>query len=79
MRISPDSRSLDRETKHDDYERAGVQEYWLIDPEQETMTFYRLTRGRFAEAPFSGDAYESQAVPGFRLDLAKVRAAFRSL
>ncbi|NLG44384.1 MAG: Uma2 family endonuclease [Phycisphaerae bacterium] len=29
--ISPDSRRYDHETKKDDYERYGVQEYWLVD------------------------------------------------
>lgn len=75
--ISPDSRSLDSETKFCDYERAGVKEYWLIDPLEERMTFYRLVNGRFVEVPTADDVFISEAVPGFRLNLSKVRAVFR--
>jgi Uma2 family endonuclease len=77
--ISPDSRSLDEETKLADYERAGVIEYWLIDPIEDRMTFYRLEAGRFVEAAVSGGFFESTAVPGFRLDLEKVRVTFTML
>jgi len=77
--ISPSSRGLDTETKYADYERAGVREYWLIDPEEDRMTFYRLKDGRYVAAQASGDFFASEAAPWFRLDLAKVRAAFRKL
>lgn len=75
--VSPDSRRMDTRTKYDDYQRAGVQEYWLIDPERDEMRFYRLEAGRFVEAPISGDKFASTAVPGFTLDLAWVRETFR--
>lgn len=74
--ISRGSRRLDTRTKRDDYERFGVKEYWLVDPQQRTITFYRLEGGRFVEAPPEGDRYTSQAVPGFILDLTKVRKRF---
>jgi Uma2 family endonuclease len=75
--ISSSSRRYDSETKKNDYERCGVREYWLIDPERETMTFYRLQDGRFAEVPTSDDGFTSEAVPGFALDLPRVREAFK--
>ncbi|MBI4579614.1 MAG: Uma2 family endonuclease, partial [Planctomycetes bacterium] len=37
--ISPSSRRFDHETKKGDYERCGVEEYWIIDPERREMTF----------------------------------------
>ncbi len=76
--LSPASRSLDTKTKRDDYDRTGVGEYWLIDPERETFTFYRNVNGKFASAESAGDHFESKIVAGFRLDLAKVRAVFQS-
>ena len=76
--VSPDSRSLDTMTKRDDYEQAGVGEYWIIDPERGTFTFYRLIDHRFVALDPHGDFFESQVVTDFRLDLPKVRAAFRS-
>ena len=75
--ISPTSRRMDTETKKDDYERVGVREYWLFDPERNAMTFYRLEGDRFVEAAFSDDTYVSQAVPGFTLDLKRVRESFK--
>ena len=74
--ISPTSRRMDTETKRNDYERIGVREYWLLDPERNAMTFYRLEGDRFAESAFSGEAFVSQAVPGFTLDLKRVRESF---
>jgi Uma2 family endonuclease len=74
--ISPGSRSLDTETKYQDYERAGVREYWLIDPYGRAMRFYRLEKGQFVEAAVKEDAFESQAAEGFKLNLTPIRAAF---
>lgn len=76
--VSPDSRSLDLETKFNDYERAGVLEYWLIDPPDEQIHFYRLLKDRFVAAACDAHVYESAAVPGFRLSLPPVREAFRA-
>ena len=68
---------MDSETKKDDYERFGVREYWLIDPQREAMTFWRLTDGKFIEVPASGETFASEAVAGFELDLKRVREAFK--
>lgn len=75
--ISKGSRRFDTETKKGDYERFGVREYWLIDPARQAMTFYRLQDGQFVEVPASADSFESEAVPGFRLDLKRVRETFK--
>ncbi|MBV9848533.1 MAG: Uma2 family endonuclease [Armatimonadetes bacterium] len=49
--ISPDSRGRDRGDKHYEYERGGIQEYWLIDPERQVAEFYHLGEdGRYALA-----------------------------
>ena len=77
--ISPESRRYDAETKKGDYERFGVKEYWLIDPYQQMMLFYRLESGRFVEVQPQGDKLISEAVPGFILDLAAVRSSFEPL
>ena len=75
--ISPDSRRYDSETKRDDYERHGVHEYWLIDPERDAMTFHRRRGDRFEVIEPDADRFASQAVPGFVLDLALVRKSFK--
>ena len=39
--ISPDSRTRDRKHKYQEYEQAGVREYWMIDPLRQQVEFYR--------------------------------------
>jgi len=40
--ISPESQSRDRGEKYYEYEEAGVEEYWLLDPTRKRAEFYRL-------------------------------------
>ncbi len=40
--VSPDSVERDWYEKHMEYERAGVREYWVIDPRHERMVIYVL-------------------------------------
>ena len=77
--ISPDSRGRDQTTKLRDYEAAGVGEYWLIDPIEDRVYFFRLRDGKFFEVASGSRYYQSEVVPGFQLDLDKVRASFRAL
>ena len=53
--VSPDSRVRDRTEKFREYERAGVREYWLIDPLQRTAEVYRLSAGGTYELAPAGD------------------------
>lgn len=75
--LSPSTRRFDKGTKMHDYERLGVKEYWLIDPDNERMTFYISQAGRFAEAQTENDQFSSEAVLGFALDLNAVREAWQ--
>ena len=65
---SPESMGRDRGDKFYEYARAGVPEYWLIDPEMEWAEFYQLEKGRYRVA-FSGKEgrYEARVLPGFWL------------
>lgn len=40
--VSPDSKGWDRGEKFDEYEKAGVEEYWIVDPQLRRAEFYRL-------------------------------------
>ena len=75
--VSRGSRRFDSETKKDDYQRFGVREYWLIDPDRDTMTFFRLSEGRYSSADTDRDRFTSEAIPGFTLDLARLRELFK--
>ncbi|HVT61366.1 MAG TPA: Uma2 family endonuclease [Thermoanaerobaculia bacterium] len=44
--LSPSTRRVDEGAKHRLYERFGVPEYWVIDPELEIVKVYRLEGGR---------------------------------
>jgi len=46
--ISPSSIRLDRQTKFDAYEAAGVAEYWLVDPKARSVEVYTLSSGEYA-------------------------------
>ena len=37
----------DRGYKKDLYEKSGVREYWLVDPDTKTIEVYLLTDGKF--------------------------------
>lgn len=65
--VSPESRGRDRGDKFYEYERGGVKEYWLIDPERQSAEFYiRDDAGLFQLAkPGADGVYRSAMVEGF--------------
>jgi Uma2 family endonuclease len=66
--ISPGTRRVDRVDKFQEYERGGVPEYWIIDPERKQAEFYRLNNGRYEEQePDAQGVYHSSSVGGFWL------------
>ncbi len=66
---SPESIGRDRGEKFVEYERAGVAEYWLIDPDRRRAEFYRLdAQGMYHLCePDAQGVYRSQMVEGFWL------------
>jgi len=67
--ISPDSQTRDRGDKFYEYEKAGVREYWLIDPARKQAEFYRLgSNGIYSAATIGDDGiYHSQVIEGLWL------------
>lgn len=45
--LSPSTARYDRGYKKDAYEAAGVREYWIIEPEVESLEVYLLKDGKF--------------------------------
>ncbi len=44
---SIETEHIDRGEKFEDYQKAGVSEYWLVDPEDETIEVYVLRHGTY--------------------------------
>ncbi|RYG18179.1 Uma2 family endonuclease [bacterium] len=66
--VSPDSRNRDRGEKFYEYERAGVEEYWIVDPERRSAEFYRLEGGVYRPVlPDAEGKVHSSTLPGFFL------------
>jgi Uma2 family endonuclease len=76
--LSPSTRRTDEIIKRKLYERFGVREYWLVDPEIETVKVWRPEAERFvrvSELTLEDDAVlTSPLLPGFSLPLRKLFA-----
>ena len=48
--LSPSTRRHDLSVKYRLYERAGVREYWIVDPDNKLVSVYRLEDGRYHAA-----------------------------
>ncbi len=62
--LSESTRKTDEIIKRKLYERYGVQEYWIVDPELETVKVYRMTpQGYHRVAELSHEASDSLSTP----------------
>lgn len=69
--ISPGSTRLDQHVKFGAYEKAGVPEYWLVDPRSHAVTVFELDRtlGEYREVirAASGDLLTSASFSGLEI------------
>jgi Uma2 family endonuclease len=71
--VSDKNRAHDIKTKRLEYARAGIPEYWIVDPEEETITVFVLKArqrkygvyGAFCKGTTAG----SKTLPGFAIDV----------
>ncbi|MEX2561125.1 MAG: Uma2 family endonuclease [Pirellulales bacterium] len=67
--VSPDSVERDYVVKRHIYEKAGVREYWIIDPAKKAATFLHRQRGKFQPMVVRASIFESEVLPGLRFDV----------
>lgn len=72
-----ENRRRDLVDKRRDYAKAGVKEYWIVDPTDESITVLRLKRTTYAvHGEFrKGDLATSALLKGFAVDVSAVFAA----
>ena len=72
--VSPDDPARDLEVKRADYAEAGVPEYWIVDPRNETITVLALEGGAYAArgAFGRGETARSAVFDGFAAEVSAV-------
>ena len=78
--LSAGTKAFDLTTKPDDYERFGVGEYWILDPDSARVRCYQRrdnADNAFVEVSASAESMASAALPGFALDVRVLRDALR--
>jgi Uma2 family endonuclease len=73
---SPGTRKRDETVKRRLYERTGVSEYWVVDPEIDTIRVYRREADGFARvverSAEAGDVLTTPLLPGLEIPLSRV-------
>jgi Uma2 family endonuclease len=72
--VSQDDRRRDLVLKRAEYAAAGIPEYWIVDPEHETVTVLRLDQNTYVEGGVykRGEAAASVLLAGLTVDVASV-------
>ena len=72
--MSPDDPDRDLVEKRADYAEAGIPEYWIVDPRDETITVLKLEGDVYVEcgAYARGGKAASPLLDGFTADVAAV-------
>jgi Uma2 family endonuclease len=76
--LSPGNSTRELKEKYEVYEEAGVQEYWIVSPQDVTCSVYSLENGKFSLGlkATKADTVHSGILPGFSL---KVEDIFEKL
>lgn len=45
--LSPSTSKRDRSVKKDAYEKAGIEEYWIVSPQGKSVEIYYLNDGKY--------------------------------
>jgi Uma2 family endonuclease len=71
--LSPSTRKRDEQLKRHVYDRSGVREYWIVDPDLEAIRIHRRTGDSFPRVAElsreANDVLTTPLLPGFELPL----------
>lgn len=72
--VSPDNPERDTVDKCAEYAEAGIPEYWIVNPDDETITVLRLANDAYIEHGVfrRGEQASSALLDGFSVDVAAV-------
>lgn len=72
--LSPSTQRHDKLTKFNLYQRAGVREYWIVDPASKSVQVFVLEDGRYAAKDFgaAGDQLKVNVLEDCTIDLSLV-------
>jgi Uma2 family endonuclease len=75
---SPSTRRRDEKLKYQVYERFGVSEYWVVDPDLDVVKVHRLVDGRYVKAQElsleNGDVLTTPLLPDLEIPLTRLFA-----
>ncbi|AEF80589.1 Uma2 family endonuclease [Leadbettera azotonutricia] len=73
--ISPSTASHDKVRKCNFYQKAGVREYWMVEPDSKIVQACLLEDSRYVLAPYNDEATAPVSVlPGCEINLREVFA-----
>ncbi len=70
--LSPSRRRYDRRIKREKYERAGVPEFWIVDPEARCIEQYVLRDGKYGKPRLCTESIRLRVLRGVTIDLERV-------
>jgi Uma2 family endonuclease len=85
--VSVGTVSVDRGVKFEEYQKGGVTEYWIIDPQRKEALFYQLEDKVYKPQTTRDDVYTTAQLTGLQLhvptlwedDLPDMRAILQSI
>jgi len=74
--LSPATSYKDQTEKLLLYEKHGVREYWIVNPDAKYVMIYRLDGKKYGKPEYltENDIFESNVLEGFKIDLSEVWA-----
>jgi Uma2 family endonuclease len=72
--LSPSNREHDLVRKFAIYARYGIREYWIVDPDEQTLRVYALSDGQYALHEYEGGLARSVVLAGLTVDVAALFA-----